>query len=586
MFAKPYKLKSNNTLKNSEKKHLAQRIQDEFPSTTDEKVKEIVSVKSTCICMRLVLHSGDLVNVYSVDGIPMVIETSEALIPTVCALWKVPNLVPVLAIHTPVLAKVQGGAPVYLPGVAIPSGGIGFPMFQRGSLIAMCTQENAAACIVGRAAMSSADMLLRPAGVCLETLHVFGDLLCKDSKFSKVERPRLGPAGYSPTDITIDLTAHVTQLTIQPPLREEWPSLGRQEAPAPLPVQNEPSVIPDNLKDEVPSTKEENADDTLITDDSQMEEDDIPTDMDGLLQWCLLSFLKLEAKNIELPLKTNLLYRNYLVALCPPDRSLEVKKSSYKKLGKFLEVMQQEGLLEVREIEKGVDAVVAVNVSHPKVRAHAPGARIAPAPVEPATDYVAPQVREMFCVTANVADIFAPLKKGTALTAAEVRTTLTEYVKTRQLNSSQLKGAVVLDAVLAKITGKSEQEAVKWDVLMSSVQGKMTPSTEMRFSDGTVKLTKTKLEPVKMQVASRSGNKKVTLVSNLEQFGFNLAALSHVCQTGVAASCGVTRSPGARADQLMLQGDQTYFVAKLLIEKYGLPKKFVEGADKALKKKK
>lgn len=238
----------------------------------------------------------------------------------------------------------------------------------------------------------------------------------------------------------------------------------------------------------------------------------------------------------------------------------------------------------MREIEKGVDAVIAVNVSHPKVRAHTPAARAAPAAA--ARDYVPPQVREMFCVTANVADIFAPLKKGTALTAAEIRTTLTEYVKVRQLNSPQLKGAVVLDAVLAKITGKPEQDAVKWDVLMSSVQGKMTPSTEMRFSDGTVKLTKTKLEPVRMQVATRSGNKKVTLVSNLEQFGFNLAALSHVCQTGVAASCGVTRSPGARCDQLMLQGDQTYFVAKLLIEKYGLPKKFVEGADKALNKKK
>lgn len=31
---------------------------------------------------------------------------------------------------------------------------------------------------------------------------------------------------------------------------------------------------------------------------------------------------------------------------------------------------------------------------------------------------------------------------------------------------------------------------------------------------------------------------------------------------------------------------QTHYVAKLLIEKYELPKKFVEGADKALKKKK
>lgn len=46
-----------------------------------------------------------------------------------------------------------------------------------------------------------------------------------------------------------------------------------------------------------------------VLEDSQIEEDDIPTDMDDLLRWCLLSFLKLEAKNTELPLKTNLLYR-------------------------------------------------------------------------------------------------------------------------------------------------------------------------------------------------------------------------------------------------------------------------------------
>lgn len=88
------------------RKHLAQRIIDEFPSATEEKVKDLVPVKSSCICMKLVLHSGDLVNVYSVDGVPMVIETSERLVPTVCALWKVPDLVPILIIHSPVLPKV------------------------------------------------------------------------------------------------------------------------------------------------------------------------------------------------------------------------------------------------------------------------------------------------------------------------------------------------------------------------------------------------------------------------------------------------------------------------------------------------
>lgn len=75
----------------------------------------------------------------------------------------------------------------------------------------------------------------------------------------------------------------------------------------------------------------------------------------------------------------------------------------------------QEGLLEVREVEKGVDAVVALNAAHPRVRAHAPPAhaRAAPAPAPaPAqdVDYAPPQVRELYAVTAAVAGLFAPLK--------------------------------------------------------------------------------------------------------------------------------------------------------------------------------
>ncbi|KAJ0172837.1 hypothetical protein K1T71_011976 [Dendrolimus kikuchii] len=541
--------------------------------------------------MKLVLHSEETVNVYAVDGIPVVIEANEGLVPTVCGLWKVPDLVPSITIHSQVLNKVQGGAPLYLPGVTLPTGGVGFPMFQRGAIIAAHTNDNSAAGIVGRAAMSSADMLLRSVGVCLETLHVYGDQLCKDQKFSKIERPKLGSPSYTEGDITNTLVADVKQLSIQP-IKDEWPSLGKSKA-SPSPVLNEPKIIPEVEQNEEQHDVQTDSvmDDNTAIDTSQTEETDIPSDMDGLLVWCLLTFLKLEGKNLELPLKTNLLYKNHLMPLCPPDRSLDVKKSSYKKMGKFLEAMQKEGLLEVRELEKGVDAITRVEMANPLLRQHrvpeGVGARVAEArEAAPHPEYVPPLVREMHCVTANVVDLFAPVKKGTALTAAEVRTTLTEYVKRRNLNSSQVKGAIALNPLLAKVVGGKEQDTVKWDVLMSSVISKMTPSTEMKFSDGSVKLTKAKLEPIKMQVATRSGNKKVTLVSNLESFGFSLSALSHACQVGVAASCGVTRSPGAKADQLMLQGDQTHFVAKLLIEKYGLPKKFVEGADKALNKKK
>ncbi|XP_041969750.1 eukaryotic translation initiation factor 2D [Aricia agestis] len=584
MFAKPYKLKSNNTLKNSEKKHLAQRIQTCFPGTSDEKVKEIVSVKSNTSCMKLILHSGDTVGVYVVDGTPMIIELEDRLVPTVCAMWKVPDLVPTIAIHTPVLSKIQGGAPLYAPGVV--SDSLKGKRFNRGAILAVCTGDNYAAGLVGKAAVSSTDLARLPMGVCLETIHVFGDMLCKDVKFNKLERPKLAPPIFS--DDTNIMTENLAQLNIQP-IKEEWPSLVK-ENPA-VPVVNEPQIIDDqkSQKDEKEKNdvdKDMDHNETFATECSDNEDDGIPSDMDGLLRWCLLSFLKHQATKVELPLKTNLFYKNYLMPLCPENHTLDVKKSSYKKMGKFLEAMQREGLVETREIEKGVDALVKLNPAHPLVRAHRTP-RTAPAPTTVAHAPASPPViRELYCVTAAVAAALAPHRKGTALSASEVRATLVEYVRARELTAPERRGAVVLDDALAQAANKRPQEVLKWEEIMTGVLGRMTPSTDMVFSDGTHKLIKSKLEPIKMQVATRSGNKKVTLVSNLEAFGYNLVELAQACQHGAAASCGVTRSSGAKADQLLLQGDQTHFIAKLLIEKYGLPKKFLEGADKALNKKK
>ena len=56
---------------------------------------------------------------------------------------------------------------------------------------------------------------------------------------------------------------------------------------------------------------------------------------------------------------------------------------------------------------------------------------------------------------------------------------------------------------------------------------------------------------------------QVTLVSNLESYGFALVPLARACQQRAGAACGVTRSAGARADQLSLQGDQVCSVSIL-----------------------
>lgn len=62
---------------------------------------------------------------------------------------------------------------------------------------------------------------------------------------------------------------------------------------------------------------------------------------------------------------------------------------------------------------------------------------------------------------------------------------------------------------------------------------------------------------------------KVTFVNNLELFGINAADFGKECQHGVAASTSVSKPPGKKCEQLLIQGNQVAFVGKLLTGKYG-----------------
>jgi len=48
----------------------------------------------------------------------------------------------------------------------------------------------------------------------------------------------------------------------------------------------------------------------------------------------------------------------------PTGSSLDVKKSSYKKLSKFLAAMQQRGFVQVKELSKGVESIVSIDRDH------------------------------------------------------------------------------------------------------------------------------------------------------------------------------------------------------------------------------
>ena len=104
---------------------------------------------------------------------------------------------------------------------------------------------------------------------------------------------------------------------------------------------------------------------------------------------------------------------------------------------------------------------------------------------------------------------------GSALTARDVRRVMTSYVKTHSL-TSDTPGLVKLDGLLSEIcTSKTE---VKWEELQQAIMSKMSAGYSLQFGDKPPIVFKGKLDCIELSVATRSGNKKVTLINNLDTY--------------------------------------------------------------------
>lgn len=75
---------------------------------------------------------------------------------------------------------------------------------------------------------------------------------------------------------------------------------------------------------------------------------------------------------------------------------------------------------------------------------------------------------------------------------------------------------------------------------------------------------KGKLEPINMVIQRRSGNKKVTLVDNLEVYGINVSTFSKECQRALSVSTTLLLPPGKKYQQLLLQGNHIEYLHHLL----------------------
>ncbi|XP_040841501.1 eukaryotic translation initiation factor 2D isoform X2 [Ochotona curzoniae] len=556
MFAKAFRVKSNTAIKGSDRRKLRADVAAAFPALGMDQVSELVPGKEDINIVKLYAHRGDAVTVYMSGGNPILFELERNLYPTVYTLWSHPDLLPTFTTWPPVLEKLAGGADLMLPGLVVPPAGL--PQVQKGDLCAIALVGNRAPVAIGVAAMSTADMLtsgLKGRG--FSVLHTYQDHLWRSGV--KSAPPSLSPMVPDPTGIREDKAS--TQEPV--PLEDmRHLALGEEEGSG---------EVPHECGDmSAPEANSAGGLEQDPTDSRTLQEQ-----MDELLQRCFLHALKCRVQKADLPLLSSTLLGSHMFSCCPEGRQLDIKKSSYKKH------MQQEQIIQVKELSKGVESLVAVDWKHPRITSFViPESSLTSQTVHEGSGeqpYQPPDIKPLYCVPAGMTPLFQESghKKGSLLEGSEVRAVIIDYAKRNDLVDTDNKNLVQLDPTLCDcLLEKNERHSIlklPWDGLVSRCLEKLQPAYQVTFPGQEPIVKKGKISPIDITLAQRASNKKVTVVRNLEAYGLDPYSVASTLQQRCQASTTITPAPGAKDSlQVQIQGNQVHHLGRLLLGEYPL----------------
>lgn len=591
--------------------------------------------------MKLFCHKGEPALVYVRGSEPLAFSLESrlgtVLLPTVYLCWMYPDvaLAPPFRTSADVLPRLQQGADLMMPGVLYNGqltqttfghfdAGSGATVMVRGAVVA-----------VGTAALSSTDLYMAGGhGKAVIVAHVVGDLLW--GMGSKAMPPYAVLDGAAPSGNTP--SPSVSRAVVEPhPPAAIQPQFYSSSAP-PLP-QKQPisysSVTSGNSSgaysgaiatvlvrkasggctwSNTPSSEDcspsQERESLVVVTPSSVEEslnqgiEDLqvldqqpsaaspqvltPEAMDSLLLHCLLKAVQQSKGKLPLPLLTSNFYRLHVLPACPDGVQLDIKKSSYKKVTKFLKVIEEKGILQVTEHPKGIENITSVNFEHPDVLSFRYNKRETTVKEEggggtPA--FAPPTMEEVYQVSGDTIAFYRACgkPKGDVLSRMEVRQIVTAYIKTKKLTNPKTNlvdiDPVLHGAIVAPKEGLIRE--LKWDQVFSRLLGRMSPAVRITRPGYPDIVKKGKIEPIEMAVAKRSGNKKVTLVYNVGHFGIVESEFARQIQHIAAASTcvGPAEHKPQGTTQVLVQGNATADVAKLLLETYNIPKKYIKGLE-------
>ncbi|XP_061218864.1 eukaryotic translation initiation factor 2D isoform X2 [Neopsephotus bourkii] len=543
MFSRAFRVRSNTAIKGSDRRKLRADVAAAFPNLSAEQLAEFIPNKEELNVIKIYCHKGEAVTVYMNNKNPILFEIEKALYPTVYTLWLYPDLLPAFSTWPPVLQKLAGGADLMLPGVVVPPSG--FPQVERGTLCAVTLLGNRAPVAVGVATMSTAEMLAAGMkGKGFAVLHTYMDHLWEYG--DKSNPPTLAPLV---TDSAEKENAEDEEMEGKEPVISLSTDPLQQMNIGDLSLQERDSCAILMGKEELDENRAaETAEDGSTEGLQEPEDSRTPQEqMDALFNQCFFHALKCKVKKSDLPLLTSTFLRSHMFSCC----------------------------VKAFAVPEGFSSASAAHDSNSEDREQV---------------YHAPEIIPLYGVSTKMIPLFQESghKKGSSLSSSEVRNIIINYVKANELVDETNKNLVKVNAILCDcLLDKSEQDEIshlKWDDLLSRCLERLQPLHQVTFFGQEPIVRKGNIEPIDITIAQRSSNKKVTIIKNLELYGLDPQCVANILQQKVQASATITPIPGTKDRvQVQIQGNQIHHLAKMLLEEYQLPRKYIRGLEKAPK---
>ncbi|KAF6142217.1 hypothetical protein GIB67_037135 [Kingdonia uniflora] len=594
MFKKAVEAKSQQRLSGADRKKLRRIAKERFVNATDADIDLIIPPKSEITAIKF----PNRVHVYGIEGgFPMLFDVDGRgadVFPTVYALWKAPNLLPAFTLKGGEVSHfIIGGADLMFPGIRIPEEGL--PSFLAGQPWSVKVPGNLAPIAVGSTNMTSAEAVkagLR--GKALLISHCYKDFLWESAEGHYV--PNAGfledmvlddPALDSQRDPS-NYLANDHQNGVTTGQEGEFPEVANAHS-----EDLEKNGLPEGIISDLSGLNVE-VNGSVEELNGEKEQHALSTDeVDSLLDTCLLQALHTTVKDKDLPMPGSSLWSCHVLPCRPSGITLDIKKSSHKKLSKWLQSKSSVGLISSKEDKHKKEIVLlAINRKHADYMSFRPEKRKVE-PIECSSDAKAsesaPQkfqleLTEIYKPSVHVNPIFTSLglDTGRLFTAAEATDVVFSYIENANLVKPTNKAVVVLDAILCDALYKGSikkgsaypTEIHKKDLGFTFINRMQAHHRVTRANETVVR--KGALKTVQIMTERRQGNKKVTRVWGFESFLIDAESLASELQKKCACSTTVTELPGKKGFEVLIQGGVIGELAKYLVDRYGIPKRYIE----------